>query len=235
MDDALAVICRANKLARSKHSPAGVDLRCRTCRIYSLANFLVDSKTDILSKLRRQIVGQVALPEVLDGPWIEYPDPLQQFTTMIEFVGGSCKCLSGLAELPDRLAQWDEWQQAQRVFSGVPEISGNVDLDAVANPHDLENLDFVVYPAEFAVAENGAVWLTDRDLRHRVVFFITQFLVLVVKRTDIVHTMHQAYARAVVPQPGFGLFLSGPSKTADIEQSLVIGAHGCKELQVFLV
>lgn len=195
----------------------------------------MDSKTEILSKLRRQIADQVELPEVLDGSWIEYPDPLQQFITMIEFVGGSCTRLSDMAELPDRLAQWDEWKQAQRVFSGVPEIPGNVDLDEVADPHDLENLDFVVYPAEFAVAENGSVWLTDRDLRHRVVFFITQFLVLVVKQSDVVPTMHQAYARAVVPQPGFGLFLSGPSKTADIEQSLVIGAHGCKELQVFLI
>lgn len=195
----------------------------------------MDSKTEILSKLRRQIVDQVELPEVLDGPWIEYPDPLQQFATMVEFAGGSCTRLPDMAELPDRLAQWDEWQQAQRIFSRVPEVPGNVDLEAVADPHNLENLDFVVYPAEFAVAENGSVWLTDRDLRHRVVFFITQFLVLVVKQSDVVHTMHQAYARAVVPQPGFGLFLSGPSKTADIEQSLVIGAHGCKELQVFLV
>ena len=109
------------------------------------------------------------------------------------------------------------------------------DLSEVDDPHDLENLDFVIYPGEFAVAENGAVWLTDRDLRHRVVFFITQFLVLVVRKEDVVHTMHQAYGRAEIPQPGFGLFLSGPSKTADIEQSLVIGAHGCRELQVYLV
>ncbi len=195
----------------------------------------MDSRTAILSKLKRQIVDQVDLPDVLAGPWIEYSDLVQQFTTMIEFVGGSCTRLSDMAELHEHLSQWDEWRQAKRTFSRVPEIPSNVDLDAVADPHDLENLDFVVYPAEFAVAENGSVWLTDRDLRHRVVFFITQFLVLVVKHSDVVQTMHQAYARAEVPQPGFGLFLSGPSKTADIEQSLVIGAHGCKELQVFLV
>lgn len=195
----------------------------------------VDSRTQILSKLRRQIVDQIELPEVLEGPWIEYPDPLQQLNSMIEFVGGTCTRLSDMGELPDRLAQFDEWRQAQRIFSRVAEVPGNVDLESVADPHDLENLDFVVYPAEFAVAENGAMWLTDRDLRHRVAFFITQFLVLVVKQSDIVHTMHQAYARAVVPQPGFGLFLSGPSKTADIEQSLVIGAHGCRELQVYVV
>ncbi len=205
------------------------------CRLHSLANLPVDSKTEILSKLQRQMVDQVELPEVVEGPWIEYPDPLQQFKTMVEFAGGSCTCQSDMAAVLAHLSQWDEWRQAERIYSRVPEIPGNVDLDAVADPHDLDNLDFVVYPAEFAVAENGSVWLTDRDLRHRVIFFLAQFLVLIVRRSDIEHTMHQAYARAKVPQPGFGLFLSGPSKTADIEQSLVIGAHGCKELQVFLV
>ncbi len=192
-------------------------------------------RSQILSKLRRQILDQVPLPEVLDGDWIVYPDPLQQFRQAIEFVGGSCHALDDIGQLPERLATFEQWKQAQRIFSHVSSIAGNVDLSEVEDPHELENLDFVIYPGEFAVAENGAVWLTDRDLRHRVVFFITQFLVLVVRKEDVVHTMHQAYGRAHIPQPGFGLFLSGPSKTADIEQSLVIGAHGCRELQVYLV
>ena len=195
----------------------------------------MDSKTEILVKLRRQIVDRVELPEVLQGPWIEYADPVQQFASMVELAGGSCKRLQDLSELPAQLSQWEEWQQAKQVFSRIDKIPGNVHLDKIAEPHSLNDLDFVIYPAEFAVAENGAVWLTDHDLKHRVLFFITQFLVLVVDHTQIVHTLHQAYGRATVPQPGFGLFLSGPSKTADIEQSLVIGAHGCRELQVFLI
>ncbi len=195
----------------------------------------VKSRNELLNKLRRQIIDQTSLPEVVQGDWICYDDPIEQFSSMIEFVGGSCSQLASIQELPGKLAAFEEWKTAGRVFSAIPEIPGNVELAHVTDAHDLENLDFVIYPGEFAVAENGAIWLTDRELRHRVVFFITQFLVLVVKRSDIVHTMHEAYARAVVPQPGFGLFLSGPSKTADIEQSLVIGAHGCRELQVILV
>jgi L-lactate dehydrogenase complex protein LldG len=108
-------------------------------------------------------------------------------------------------------------------------------MDKVHDSHELQDLDFVIYHGQFAVAENGAIWLSDENLKHRVCFFITQFLVLVVQHDQIVHNMHQAYERARQPMPGFGLFLSGPSKTADIEQSLVIGAHGCRELQVFVV
>lgn len=195
----------------------------------------MSARREILDKLKRQVLNPVPLPEVAEGSWVRYADPLQQFSDMVAFVGGTCSRVRQVSEIASKLESFQEWQTAQRIFSKVPGVAGNVDLTAVDDPHDLENLDFVIYPGEFAVAENGAIWLTDRELRHRVVFFITQFLVLVVRSDQIVQTMHEAYLRAQVPQPGFGLFLSGPSKTADIEQSLVIGAHGCRELQVYLI
>jgi L-lactate dehydrogenase complex protein LldG len=42
---------------------------------------------------------------------------------------------------------------------------------------------------------------------------------------DIVPTMHEAYRQINIAEEGWGAFIAGPSKTADIEQSLVIGAH----------
>jgi L-lactate dehydrogenase complex protein LldG len=65
----------------------------------------------------------------------------------------------------------------------------------------------------------------------------------VVPAGEIVDHMHAAYDRLGVAglggsafaQPMFGAFISGPSKTADIEQSLVIGAHGPRSLTVFLL
>lgn len=195
----------------------------------------MDSKQAILAKLKRQIVDQTPLPDVRQESWIRYDDPLAQFRQVTEMVGGKCHMIESATEIPERMRQFPEWQQAQRIFSAVPEIAGNVDLQSVEDPHELENVDFVVYPGEFGVAENGAIWVSDHDLKHRVIFFITQYLVLVVRKESVVHNMHEAYPQAEIPRPGFGLFLSGPSKTADIEQSLVIGAHGCKELQVFLL
>ena len=147
-----------------------------------------------------------------------------------------CTTLNSIAELPAKLGEFEQFRAAKRVFSAIPEVQGNVDLNQTADAHDLDNLDFVVYPGEFAVAENGAVWLTDRkletpgDILSLRNFWCWSFDALIWCKT-----MHEAYERAKPPRPGFGLFLSGPSKTADIEQSLVIGAHGCRELQVYIV
>ncbi|GAB5406306.1 MAG: LUD domain-containing protein [Aureliella sp.] len=196
---------------------------------------MMKSKTQILDRLKRQIVDKVDLPEVVEGEWIRFDDPAEQFAEMVAFAGGVCHRVSSEAEICSTLEQFEQFRDAKRTFSNLKVVENNVDLDACDDARELENLDFVIYRGEFAVAENGAIFLSDRDLKHRVVFFITQFLVLVVRREDIINNMHEAYARATVPQPGFGLFLSGPSKTADIEQSLVIGAHGCRELNVFVV
>ena len=195
----------------------------------------MSARERILNKLSRQLVEQVSLPDVTGGEWIRFADPVEQFREMVELVGGSCTRIAAANELTSHLDRFEEWRQAKEIFSRVAEVPGNVDIDRIEDPHELASLDFVVYQAQFAVAENGAVWVTDESLKHRVAFFITQYLVLLVRADQIVHNMHEAYTRATVPQPGFGLFLSGPSKTADIEQSLVIGAHGCRQLQVFVL
>ena len=103
------------------------------------------------------------------------------------------------------------------------------------DPHALEDVDFFIAPGEFAVAENAAVWVTDQSLRHRVLYFLSQHMALVVPASQLIHNMHEAYRRLSFDRPQFGLFISGPSKTADIEQSLVIGAHGPRSLTVFLM
>ena len=90
-------------------------------------------------------------------------------------------------------------------------------------------------PGAFAVAENGAVWLPTAGLKHRGVFVVTEHLALAVPAGEIVNDLHEAYRRISFPGAGFGTFISGPSKTADIEQALVIGAHGARTCTVFLV
>ena len=100
--------------------------------------------------------------------------------------------------------------------------------------HTMARLDVLVCPGELGVAENGAVWLSESGMGPRAAPFLTQHLVLVLDRSVIVADMHAAYDRLDVAREGYGLFVAGPSKTADIEQALVIGAHGPRSLTVLL-
>jgi len=194
----------------------------------------MESKQAILDAIRRHAPPAASLPE-LARDWIRYDDPLRQFSAVLESVGGRCVVVRDHGEINRELATMPAYQEARQICSLVPGIAaGNVDLAAIAEPHELETVDFAVLPGQFAVAENGAVWVTDEAVPHRVIYFIAQHLALVVPSSQIVDNLHQAYERIAFADRGFGLFISGPSKTADIEQSLVIGAHGPRSLTVFL-
>jgi L-lactate dehydrogenase complex protein LldG len=119
--------------------------------------------------------------------------------------------------------------------STIPALSNWADFSLNdPDPHTLELIEIAILQAEFGVAENGAVWISDNHLSHRALPFITQNLAFVIPRSAIVNNMHDAYER-LTETTGWGCFIAGPSKTADIEQSLVIGAHGARSLVIFLV
>jgi len=100
---------------------------------------------------------------------------------------------------------------------------------------DASLMEQQAFPGNFGVAENGAIWLEDKDLPNRIAPFITEHLIIKLNFREIVPTMQEAYRRINLKGTGFGVFISGPSKTADIEQSLVYGAHGAKEMTVLLI
>jgi len=189
----------------------------------------------ILSELSEARYDSPPLPE-LSGFGGEYEDPIAQFESSLETVGGSLIRVARSVDLADALADLEVVRQAERLYSSLPAaVAGNVALSEIADPKELNNLGLAIVRGEWAVAENGAVWVNPTDLRHRAVLFIAEHLVLVVSESKLVHNMHQAYERLGANLPGYGLFISGPSKTADIEQSLVIGAQGPRSLHVCLV
>ena len=99
----------------------------------------------------------------------------------------------------------------------------------------LVKLNTVVLNGQFGVAENGAIWLDETNFPNRVIPFITQNLVIKLSSKGIVSSMHEAYSKVDLTKTGFGVFISGPSKTADIEQVLVFGAHGPLKHTVLLI
>jgi len=194
------------------------------------------SREKVLERLREARLPPLPLPEVPASP-VQFEDLPARFAQSVVDVAGSCIRVAGLAEAAAAVRALPVAQSARQIVSLLPEVvSGTLAIDSVDDPHVLEGVDLAVVPGEFGVAENGAVWLTDAVLKQRrAVLFVTQHLVLVVPARELVHTLHEAYGRILLGAPGFGLFIAGPSKTADIEQALVIGAHGARSTTVVLV
>ncbi len=188
----------------------------------------------ILSAIRASGADPVAAP-AHPAP-VRQGDPVARFLESVKAVGGQSYRVPDAAALAAAVAALPVWSAPRRV-SLVPGLPGStVDLDAVLDPHELSDLDVAAIPGEVGVAENGAVWVKGESLGpHRAVFVIPEHLVLVVRSADVVNDMQEAYGRITLPRPGYGVFISGPSKTADIEQSLVIGAHGARSCAVFVV
>lgn len=195
----------------------------------------MSSRDAILQAVRRHLPESSLLPS-LDGPWITYLNPTAQFAAVQEMIGGSCVSVPDMAALRAQLETLPQFVHARRTLSTISELpSMGVSLEAVDDPHDLEDVDFAILRGEFAIAENAAVWVTDAGLKHRVAYFLCQHLALVVPADQVLNNLAEAYRRIRFDGPGFGAFIAGPSKTADIEQSLVIGAHGPKSLTVYLL
>jgi L-lactate dehydrogenase complex protein LldG len=193
-----------------------------------------DARSRILGRLSAQQREDAPLP-ALNQTWVDFEDPLEHFVTTLETVGGRAHHASGIGEARAAIQGLAPVQQASQIVSMDEQLlAGNLALDSVDDPHQLGQVDLALCRAEFWVAENGAVWVPQGAIKHRVILFITQHLVLVVPRSQGVMHMHQAYERIQGFQDSFGVFISGPSKTADIEQSLVIGAHGARSLHVII-
>lgn len=168
-----------------------------------------------------------------DNFGLKFEDKYEQFSTMLESVGG--KALFIKEEELDSTIQ-ELYPDEKQIVSNVEACSlGNFDENKEDDPHKLENVDLSIVKGEFAIAENGAVWIKNGDNRHRSLYFIAQNIVIVVKKESIVNNMHEAYELISFENSTYGVFVSGPSKTADIEQSLVIGAHGPKSGYVIFV
>lgn len=192
------------------------------------------SRTQILSEIRRHAAG-IEHP----GPFTAgsvYDDPVQHFVATLEGVGGRCEIVPSTGQATAILDTISEYADAAKRCSLVEGVgNSSFELSAIGDPHDLADVDFAVLPGELAVAENAAVWVTTDDVRVRTLYFLTQHLALVVPRSRVLSNLHQAYEQIAVGNGPFATWISGPSKTADIEQSLVKGAHGARTLLVLLL
>ena len=192
-------------------------------------------REQILKSIKQNKPELVAVPEIDLNVFTEDLDVLETFKSNVPLVGGQFVEVDQIENLESEIKRL--YPNASKIVSALDNsiVKGTVAITKGTDPHSLETIDLAIVKGEFGVAENGSVWISEEAFPIRVLPFITNDLVLVVSKNDVCDTMHSAYKKIAARNRTFGLFISGPSKTADIEQCLVIGAQGAMSLTVVLV
>ena len=195
----------------------------------------MSSKEDILSKYRKNIQQKYDMPSLDDIKAITYPDPLVQFITMTESVGGHVIEVKEGQNVNDIIKGL--FPDAKEIASNLPEITiATRNPDTVGRARDLNGTDVGIIRGKFGVAENACIWIP-QSMKEKAVCFISENLIILFPKSQIVNNMHEAYKRIEFDETydGYGTFISGPSKTADIAQVLVMGAQAARSATILLM
>ncbi len=197
----------------------------------------MSSRENILSRVKKSQPDFSLLPDITLISQDNNPttvNTVEKYMTALQTIGGHCKKISGFNDVIATIKY--QFPDAKRIVSTFSELADIAEVycntDIINEAH---NIDVAILGAHFGVAENGAVWMTEDIMCDRALPFICQHLVVILQAENIVSDMHEAYTRIGNRDDGFSIFIAGPSKTADIEQSLVLGAHGPVSMTVFIL
>ena len=205
----------------------------------------MSTREEILQRLRQNTRETYDMPDLSALNPITYGDPVAEFITkttttagaqLIEMQAGDD--LNGIVrKIVAALPAQGEGGGVCTLATNLPGIAADLNPDT-ATVEQLEKVDVGVVRGEIGVAENACIWIP-QTMKERVICFASQHLVITLSRQTIVNNMHEAYARIAASQDyfkdyKFGTFISGPSKTADIEGALVYGAQAARALTVIL-
>ena len=193
----------------------------------------MSSKEDILKKYKANVREQFDMPDLSDIKAITYPDPLLQFMNMNKSVCGNAIEVEKGRDINALIRELHP--DAKEIASNLPEITiATRNPDDVGRARDLNGTDVGIIRGEFGVAENACIWIP-QAMKEKAVMFISENLIILLPKSQIVNNMHEAYQRINFNDYGYGTFISGPSKTADIAQVLVMGAQAARSATVLLL
>ena len=197
-----------------------------------------NSRNKILSRLRANTCESHEMPDLDTLSPIRYADPVAQFKDQATGSAGAKVIeLTEDGTLDDAIRS--VYPDAKVIASNLEGVSSSLNPDTVESAQELSAADVGVVKGDIGVAENACIWIP-QTMKERAICFASEYLVIVLEKSKIVNNMHEAYeliANSVeyFKEYKFGTFISGPSKTADIESALVYGAQAARGVTIILI
>ena len=213
----------------------------------------MSTREEILKQLRQNARETYDMPQLDHLKPISYADPIAEFIQKTTTTAGAKVVeLKEGEQLNDVIqsianalpscggggAPINGGKGAPIIASNLPGVEAQINPDTVAEAQELMKVDVGVIEGHIGVAENACIWIP-QTMKEKAICFASEQLIIVLRRDAIVNNMHEAYERIAASkeyfqQYKFGTFISGPSKTADIESALVYGAQAARGVTVLL-
>jgi L-lactate dehydrogenase complex protein LldG len=187
--------------------------------------------------------------------WLPQVGPTQQeklalFTRLSESLRSElrvCENMEAAAQAIAELAKEGAWRSIALHKGSLldviePLLPGSLSrlhVDAGYDKDSLESCDAGITECELLVAQTGSVCVTSKDSGGRVLSVLPPHHIVLARQSQLVTDLTEAYASLAAKYrdsyPSMISFITGPSRTGDIERILVLGAHGPKRLTILLL
>ena len=214
----------------------------------------MDARSEILGRIRNASAADptlrtspLALPAVLTGAAVAPAERYERFRSALEQVGGRVERKKNLIAAHERVLELVRARGARRIaVSEVAELAllradlaSECELCGPASARaELLAAEVGVTCAQWGIAETGTLVLESAHERHRLVSLLPPVHVAILPSQALLGTLGEALAAVRSSSGALAsrtiTFITGPSRTADIELTLVVGVHGPRELHVLV-
>ncbi len=209
-----------------------------------------ESGKELIQKIRSslkgrvdQVIGHAFRPELDPEQYLSEFDDLPEmvFAKNLVRVGGKFSFCMNKQELIASLTQLfaeNEWNQ---VYVPEEKLKILLDMAGVPNHSDkqaIKDMDVAVTACEYLIARTGSVLVSSAQVQGRRVFGFAPIHIVIAYTSQLVNEIRDGLngvKNNYLKLPSMVTTITGPSRTADIEKTLVVGMHGPEELYVFLV
>ena len=202
------------------------------------------AREEILDKLKKAS-KQMPLPEEPDyriplfpeakGPLSEiFKNANEQINGLTHVFESEKKLFEGLKELFDKKG----WTEISCFESSIQEKLSKTGINFNTDIPLPENIEAGITGCEFLIAQTGSALVSSAQKGARQIFVYPPVHIIIASESQLSYSLDEAYQKLSEKYnsgfPSMVSLISGPSRTADIEKTLVLGAHGPKELHIFI-